>query len=60
MIAAAFRVSLWAVTTFTAFALGVFALFSVNAINPPFKRRFEVYPVLARLHTLPAGLGLIV
>ena len=62
MIAAAFRVSLWAVMTFAAFALGVyaFAFFAVDAINPPFKLRFEAYPVLARLHILPAGLALIV
>jgi uncharacterized membrane protein len=48
--------------TFAAFALGVYAfvVFFVDAINPPFKLRFEAYPVLARLHILPAGLALIV
>ena len=48
--------------TFAAFALGVyaFAFYSVDAINPPFKLRFEAYPVLARLLIFPAGLALIV
>ena len=48
--------------TLAALALGLYAFgfFLIDAINPPFKVRFEAYPALARLHVLPGGLALIV
>lgn len=56
------RVSLWSLMALSALALGLYAFgfFLIDAINPPFKLRFDAYPALARLHVLPGGLALIV